>query len=242
MLVIDELKKNDPHLRLLALVLAIGLSILLVGLWWVQVVSSREFQAHLDTQAYRTIRVPAPRGKILDREGRVLADNRPRYNLSLFLGESILRRQFAAAIRQQNARALALQKADIAAEEKKLKRSLTKLERKQFAFTPAKIEWLHEQARDQVAGNVVSQIGRSMGESLPFDAAKFNRHYNTELAMPFPILENMNPEQIARFQENFEAGAGADLELQSMRDYPLGATAAHVLGELLQDDSSIAGE
>ena len=64
-----------------------------------QVVSAREYQAHLDTQAYRTIRVPAVRGKILDREGRVLAENRPRYNLSLYLDD--LRKQFAAAIKQQ---------------------------------------------------------------------------------------------------------------------------------------------
>src|SRR5271165_3585462 len=99
MLVIDELKKNDPQLRLVAMLLAGGLFLLLAGLWWVQVVSSREYQAHLDTQAYRTIRIPAPRGKILDREGRVLAENRPGYNLSLYLDE--LRKPFAQAIRQQ---------------------------------------------------------------------------------------------------------------------------------------------
>ena len=93
MLVFDELKKNDTHLRLVAMVLAGGLFILLVGLWWVQVVSAREYQAHLDTQAYRTVRVPAMRGKILDREGRVLAENQARYNLSLFLDD--LRGRFA---------------------------------------------------------------------------------------------------------------------------------------------------
>src|ERR1035438_10075414 len=95
MLVVDELKKNDPQLRLVALVLLGGLLLLLVGLWWVQVVSAREYQAHLDTQAYRTIRIPAERGKILDREGRVLAENRPRYDLSLFLDD--LRKPFAEA-------------------------------------------------------------------------------------------------------------------------------------------------
>src|SRR5690349_9726061 len=99
MLVIDELKKNDPQLRLVALMLAAGLFVLLAGLWWVQVVSAREYQAHLDTQAYRTIRVPAVRGKILDRNGHVLAENRPRYNLSLYLDD--LRKQFAVAIREQ---------------------------------------------------------------------------------------------------------------------------------------------
>lgn len=60
MLVIDELKKSDPQLRLVAVMLAGGLLLLVVGLWWVQVVSTQEYEGHLKTQAYRTIRVPAP--------------------------------------------------------------------------------------------------------------------------------------------------------------------------------------
>ena len=98
MLVFDELKKNEPQLRLVAVGLAVGLCILFAGLWWVQVVSSREYQEHLTTQAYRTIRLPAVRGKILDREGRLLAENRPRYNLSLYLDD--LHHQFDAAYGQ----------------------------------------------------------------------------------------------------------------------------------------------
>ncbi len=240
MLVFDELKKNDPSLRLVAVVLMAGLFILLAGLWWVQVVSAREYQAHLDTQAYRTIRIPAVRGKILDREGRVLAENRPRYNLSLYLDD--LRSPFAVAGDRLMKQARAGQKQAIAAQEKKLGRSLSKTERKQFAFTPEQVQKIREQARVQVAGEVVAEISRKMGEPLPFDAAKFSRHYATELAMPFPILQNLDATNIARFQENFIGGLGADLELQSMRSYPLGTTAAHVLGELRQDDSSIAGE
>ena len=80
MLIFDELKKNDAQLRLVAVVLLAGLLVLLIGLWWVQVVSAHEYQSHLETQSYRTIRLPAVRGKILDREGCVLAENRPRYN------------------------------------------------------------------------------------------------------------------------------------------------------------------
>ena len=240
MLIVDELKKNDPQLRLVAILLVAGLFLLLAGLWWVQVVSANEYQNHLDTQAYRTIRVPAVRGKILDCEGRVLAENRPRYNLSLYLDD--LRTPFAEAIHDMTKQALAQQKQAIAAQEKKLGRSLSKAERKQFAFTPEYVERLHEQARVEVASNVVAQISRNMGEEIPFDAQKFNRHYATELAMPYPILENLNPMQIARFQENYTGGLGADLELQSMRSYPMGTMAAHLLGELRQDDSSIAGE
>ena len=240
MLVLDELKKNDPQLRLVAVMLAGGLLILLAGLWWVQVVSAREYQAHLDTQAYRTIRIPAVRGKILDREGRVLAENRPCYNLSLYLDD--LRQPFAVAITQLMKQAHAAQQQAIAAAAKKLGRALTKAERKEFEFKPDYLEALRDQARDQVAAGVVADISRKMGVPLPFDAAKFNRHYATELAMPFPILSDLDEAQIARFEEKCPGGLGTDLELQSLRSYPLGTTAAHLLGELRQDDSSIVGE
>jgi penicillin-binding protein 2 len=240
MLVIDELKKNDPQLRLVAIVLAAGLLALVSGLWWVQVVSSREYQAHLDTQAYRTVRIPAVRGKILDREGRILAENRPRYNLSLYLDD--LGPQFRAADSKQLAQAHVWQKQVLATAEKKAGRALTKTERKQFALTGEQLAQLHAAARVEVAAGVIARISRTLGETLPFDAEKFSRHYTRELAMPFPVLENLTPAQIARFQENYTSGLGADLELQSTRYYPQGTTAAHLLGELRQDDSSTAGE
>ena len=240
MLVVDELKKNDPQLRLVAVVLAGGFGILLAGLWWVQVVSAREYQSHLDTQTYRTIRIPAVRGKILDREGRVLAENRPRYNLSLFLDE--LHGPFSTAINERIKSARAWQKLSVVAEEKKLGRSLTKAERKKFAFSTEQLEKLRVQARDQVAAKVVAQISAKLGEAIPFDAAKFNAHYAKSLAMPYKILDDLDDAQIARFHENFPGGLGADLELQSVRSYPNRTTAAHLLGELRQDDSSVAGE
>jgi len=240
MLVFDELKKNEPQLRLIAVMLAAGLCLLLAGLWWVQVVSSHEYQSHLETQAYRTIRLPAVRGKILDREGRVLAENQPRYNLSLYLDD--LHRQFDAAYGELFKSARAAQKQKITAVEKKLGRSLTKAERKQFAFKPEQLQALREAARERVARSVVAGVGTRVGQPLTLDATQFNRHYATRLALPYPVLKNLDAAQIARFEENFSGGLGADLDLQSVRHYPLGTTAAHLLGYLTRDDSSYEGE
>ncbi len=87
MLIFDQLKKDDPQLRLLAVLVLGGLGVLLAGLWWVQVVSARDYQANLETQSFRTVRIPAVRGRILDRNGIALAENRPTYNVSLYLEE-----------------------------------------------------------------------------------------------------------------------------------------------------------
>jgi len=213
---------------------------LLAGLWWVQVVSARKYESHLETQSYRTVRIPAVRGKILDCNGRVLAENRPRYNLGLYLDD--LRKPFDAAYGHALAQARAGQKQRIAAEEKKLGRSLTKAERKQFAFAPGQLKQLHEQSRFRVAAGVVEQVGQRLGQPLTLEATAFNRHYETRLALPYPVLPNLNAAQIARFEEQYPGGLGVDLDLQPVRSYPFGTTAAHLLSYVLRDDSSSEGE
>ena len=56
------------------------------------------------------------------------------------------------------------------------------------------------------------------------------------------MLRNLNPSQIARFEEKYPGGFGVDLEVQPVRTYPFGATAGHILGYLQRDDSSAQGE
>jgi len=225
MLILDELKKNDPQLRLVAGMLAAGFFVLLAGLWWVQVVSARKYQGHLETQSYRTVRLPAMRGKILDREGRVLAENRPRYNVSLYLGD--LRKQFKAASDAEYASATNARAQFIAAKEKQLGRPLTKTERKQLAFTTSQMEQLRARARDRVASAVVSQVGQKLGQPLTLDPVKFEHDFKTRLVMPYTVIPDASPEQVARFEEQDFGVPGADVDLQPVRSYPLGTTAGH---------------
>src|SRR5258706_11163833 len=92
MLIIDQLKKGDPQLRIIATVMLAGMGVLLTGLWYIQVVSADRYRADVQDQSFRVIRVPALRGKILDRNRIPLAENRPSYNVNLYLEE--LRRNF----------------------------------------------------------------------------------------------------------------------------------------------------
>lgn len=240
MLVVDELKKNDPQLRLVAVMVAVGVCILLAGLWWVQVVSVHEYQQHLETQAYRSIRLPAVRGKILDRDGRVLAENRPSYNLSLFLND--MRAPFDAAYAKLYKAARLAQKDRIAAEEKRVGHSLHKAELKPFRLTSDYLDGLRQQARLSVVNDIVTQASRNIDVPIVLDPKDFNTHYAQERALPYPLLKNLTATQIARFAENMTNGCGVELDMQSARNYPNGTVAAHVLGYLQHDDSSGTGE
>ncbi|MGH8023603.1 MAG: peptidoglycan D,D-transpeptidase FtsI family protein [Limisphaerales bacterium] len=235
MLIFDELKKNDPQLRLVALTLAAGLLVLLIGLWWVQIVSASEYQSHLETQSYRTIRVPAMRGKILDCQGRVLAENSPRYDLDLYFGD--LSGDFQSEYAKLRP-ATTVKRARPGWEF--WKRSargqktapLTRSER-------SKLEW---QARYEVADNVISKMSATIGRPLTFDYRSFARAYLSSLYVPYPIAVDLDPAEIARFEENYSGAMGVDLDVQTTRIYPRGTTAAHVLGYVTMDESSIQDE
>ena len=56
-------------------------------LWNLQVAQGTEYQRRLAKQSLRSVRLPGIRGRIYDRNGVALADNRPSYCVSLFLEE-----------------------------------------------------------------------------------------------------------------------------------------------------------
>jgi penicillin-binding protein 2 len=235
MLVFDELKKNDPQLRFVAMALAAGLFILLAGLWWVQVVSAGEYKSHLETQSYRTIRMPAMRGRILDCDGRVMAENTARYNLSLYLGD------LSGAFQTEYDRLRPIRRATSSQSFWKFW-SRSSPAPKAAALSKEQMAALAWQARDDVAYGVISRVSQTLGQSLTFDPKNFQRAYESSLYVPYPILQNLTPEEIARFEENYSDTMGVDLEVQTTRFYPLGPTAAHVLGYVQKDDSSSEGE
>jgi len=240
MLIFDQLRKHDPRLRIIALAFVAGFVVLFGGLWWVQIVSSREYKANLEMQSFRTVRIPAVRGKILDRNGEVLAENRPTYNVSLYPEE--LRKPFETAYSAEVSGARADLKQQQTAEEKKLGRKLKKDERKKFLLTRKDREALRQAAHCQVASNVVAQVSQRLGQPLSLDLPGFLRHCSNSLALPFPIATNLTPLQIARFQEQATTRMGVDIEMQSTRIYPHQATAAHVLGSVKRDLDSVEGE
>ena len=54
---------------------------LFARLWYLQVISGTQAQAAAQNQGVRIVYTPAPRGRILDRNGMVLADNGSACNL-----------------------------------------------------------------------------------------------------------------------------------------------------------------
>ncbi|MFB3738303.1 MAG: penicillin-binding protein 2 [Candidatus Velamenicoccus archaeovorus] len=64
------------RLKVLALLVAFMFAALTTRLWFLQVLAYEQNRASANSNAVRTVEVPAPRGRILDAHGTVLVDNR----------------------------------------------------------------------------------------------------------------------------------------------------------------------
>src|SRR5262249_9696731 len=107
---------------------------------------------------------------------------------------------------------------------------------------PEQTAVLERQARYNVTSNAVQRIAALLGQPLVLDYTNFQRHYESQRPLAYPVIVNADSNQIARFEEAASTVLGVDLDIQSVRSYPHQTTAAHLLGELKRDSSSAEGE
>ena len=221
MFIFDILKRDDRRLRLIAVVVAAGMLILLAGLWFVQIVCAQRFQTNLIRQSFRRVNIPAIRGKILDRNGQVLAEDQPRYNAILYLED--LQGQFDAQYRR-------------------LSRMYTNEHREAITASgkislPSAARRRLELAADcDVVSNITFRVSTSLEEPRVLNVKGFIRHYNDYPYVPFQIVPNLAPRQVAIFAEQLSGQPALELETQPVRVYPNGPLAAHLLGYVQRRD------
>jgi len=95
--------RNDnrlPQARLaVASYVIVGMiGVLLIGFWKLQVIDADKYSSMAERNRVRYIPVIAPRGRMLDRDGRVLVDNRPSFSVLLLRDEPAQVEKHLAAI------------------------------------------------------------------------------------------------------------------------------------------------
>ena len=216
MFIFDQIKKSDPPLRGIAGGVALGMAVLLAGLWYVQVVSAKRYRADLQEQSLRIVRVPAIRGKILDRNGYALAENRPSYNVNLYLEEfrKHFRYEFTNGVMPEYRRAhpntRPSGKVDLA---------------------------LQSSARIRVVSNLLFRVSSVVENPQFLRARDFTHHYSNQRSLPFPLIRDLSSEEMALFVEKSGRLPSLALEVQPVRSYRWTNTAAHLLGHLRRDNS-----
>lgn len=174
---------NSRHRLGLVAIAALSLfGALFARLWFLQVVESETLSQQVTADSQEVVVVPAPRGRILDRNGVVLVDNRP---------------SVVVAIDKQALTDLEDPQAD-----RLLERLVTALNRYRTPNDALTVKDVENRLNDQ----------------------RFSQF------RPIPIAEDLTVEQEIFFREQAERFPSVVVERQTVREYPYGSLAAHVLG------------
>jgi penicillin-binding protein 2 len=79
----DDAQNLRMRLRLIQVLVVVLVSVLAVRLYMLQVVNGLRYADVAENQRIRLLPIPAPRGVIFDRNGKILVDSRPIYNVIL---------------------------------------------------------------------------------------------------------------------------------------------------------------
>src|SRR5207247_2593359 len=139
-------------------------------------------------QSLRTVRLPAIRGKILDRNGLPLVLNEASYNINLYLEElrDLFRAEYSNRVRPQYLHAKSPSPTPLHS-------------RSPVRLADGEDAELQRQARVRVVSNIVAEVSGFVNQPPAFDEKRFHRHYENARALPWPILERLTQPQVARF-------------------------------------------
>ena len=86
----DDNRLPQARLAVVSYVIVGMIGVLLIGFWKLQVIDSDKYSQWAERNRVRSIPVIAPRGRMLDRDGRVLVDNYPSFSVLLLRDDPVL--------------------------------------------------------------------------------------------------------------------------------------------------------
>jgi len=208
------------HRRLLPLYAITGilLAVLFGQLGREQFVNRPEYLEREKQQTLRRIILPAPRGTIYDRDGRLLAGNRATFSASVFLDE------LRPAFREEYIRQVrAVRERERATGEPAETSNRDLVWRARMAVIRRHLDTLEE------------LIGRELDMSLP----TLRGHFHQRILLPLPLVENLTEEEYATLIDQLPKDSPIVVATDSARYYPYGPLAAHTLGYVVNQPEEV---
>jgi len=199
------MKRNSSIIRLYVLgtILLLGLGALVAKLWYVQVARGAEYTARINKSSQVTVRLPAVRGEIRDRNGVPLARNRLSFEVDFYLPDIV--------------RAYRHRKGDVPMDEY-IGVSYGMASKKRI-----------EDVRDIVGEMIIPEL-EDLGLAQDYNTDHLQRHYRNETEVPWTYIEDLDFEQMARFSERTIGLPGVSVSEKPVREYVYGALGSHFLG------------
>jgi len=215
----DVHKGENPRILFFLWVALAASGILIGGLGWSQLIDIREYQEIEKRQTERRILTPGPRGDIYDRNGNLLVGNRPHYSAVAYLDDlrADFRKEYSIIYKTERARI------------KDEYESTPEADRPHDPPTPnySECAWT---ARLNVVNRYVAIINDITGRDDSITESKLIRHFNEQLLLPLPLVEDLTPDQYARLVEQVPVNSPIQIHTGTARYYPYKTAAAHLLG------------
>ncbi|MDR2982978.1 MAG: hypothetical protein LBV12_12115 [Puniceicoccales bacterium] len=198
----------------------------------IQLRDDDEYKQRARTQSQRLIVTPAPRGNIYDRYGRLLVGNRPSYNIvaDLALLREEISKEYYKILRNDRALIRLNALVDTDEDQPKEEKDRRRLARQDRLNEIPKI------ARTSVLQKYLDQLNVTLGRQETLDATETNKHFEQNRTVSITLVSDINETELARFVEHYPVESPIRIEVESIRTYPYGPAAAHVLGYLQNID------
>ncbi len=203
------MRKGLPAFRLLFIAILVlgGLGLLVARLWWVQVVRYDYYLAKVKGGSRVTVRLPAVRGEIKDRNGLPLVENRASFEVDFYLPDIV------RAYRKDHGGRAPLR-------EVKFRRS----------DRYGNLSEVPEVDVPQIVNDTVIERLKKLQLEEDYNAEQLQTHYRNEELIPYTYRQDMDFDSMARLLENNVGLPGLKAEVKPVRYYPFGSLAAHILG------------
>ncbi|MDR2436060.1 MAG: hypothetical protein LBD33_01975 [Puniceicoccales bacterium] len=196
-------KESSGRIRVFQCIAIAIFLYLFCGLFFRQIVQNSCFQQKSRKQSVRRIILPAMRGNICDRNGKILVTNRPIFSLNLYLDEL-----------SQNFREKFIKRV------KECSKSGEKFDRDQ----------IRTEVRESVVSEILSVAEKAIGKHIHISGQRISRHMSQYPILPMTVLHNISPEDCDKLIEVLPLSSPLQIGANLTRYYPNNELACHVLG------------
>ena len=199
------MKRSRSTIRILivGVVMLAGMSCLALRLWYVQIARGADYTARIGNRTKVTVRIPAVRGEILDRNGIKLVENRASFEVDFYLPDLV------KAYRESKGKPPMI------------------TYRGTVHNMPTNLK--EEDVVKIISEEVIPRL-EELGVAEDFSAHALQIHYRTKPLVPYSYRQDLDFNQMALLSEKNLGLAGVNITVKPVRWYVYGAMAAHLLG------------
>ncbi len=196
-------RSDEFRIAVLASLVLAAMLLLAGKLWYVQVARGEEYTSRIRNSSQVSVRLPAVRGEIIDRNGIPLARNRASLAVEFYLPEMV--RDYRARhgnVPMRNYRTT-------------VRGMMTE------KSEPDIVKIINEAVMPRLT---------QLGLARDYNANQLRLHFRNDTEVPYTYIEEMDFDTMARFAEHDVGLTGVNITARPVRRYVYGALGSHLLG------------